>query len=226
MDAQGVEVLHVTNGDTVVVTVTHHLIFYLLPALQRLLHQHLGRESEGLLGQLIQFFLVVTETRAQTTQCIGSTQDDRIAQVLCSLTCLFDGLASLALDGLHANLVEFLHEELAVLRVDDGLHRRTQHLDAILLEHAALIQFHATVQCRLTTKGQQDAVRTFLLDDTLHEVRLHRQEIYLVGHTLRGLHRGNVRINQHRFDALFLQGFQGLATTIVKFAGLTNLQGA
>ena len=33
MDAQRVEVLHVTDGDTVVVAVAYHLVFNLLPAL-------------------------------------------------------------------------------------------------------------------------------------------------------------------------------------------------
>ncbi len=42
MDAQRVEVLHVTHGDAVVETVAHHLILYFLPALQALFHQHLG----------------------------------------------------------------------------------------------------------------------------------------------------------------------------------------
>ena len=41
MDAQRVEVLHITYGDTVVETVAYHLILYLLPAFQRLLYQHL-----------------------------------------------------------------------------------------------------------------------------------------------------------------------------------------
>ena len=44
MDSQWVEVLHVTNCDTVVVTVANYLIFNLLPALQALLYQYLWRE--------------------------------------------------------------------------------------------------------------------------------------------------------------------------------------
>ena len=34
MDAQGIEVLHVADGDTVVEAIAHHLVLYLLPALQ------------------------------------------------------------------------------------------------------------------------------------------------------------------------------------------------
>ena len=61
MDAQRVEVLHVTNGDAVVETVANHLVLYLLPALQALLNQHLRREGKGFLGQLVELFLIVAE---------------------------------------------------------------------------------------------------------------------------------------------------------------------
>ena len=125
MDAQRVEVLHVTHGDAVVVAVAHYLIFDFLPALQTLLHQHLRGERESLLGQFIEFLLIVTETRSETTQSVGSTQDDGIAQLGSGLTGLGDILASLTLDGLHTDLVEFLHEEFTVFRIHNGLHGRT-----------------------------------------------------------------------------------------------------
>jgi len=41
MDAERVEVLHVADRDAVVETVAHHLVLYLLPALERLLDQYL-----------------------------------------------------------------------------------------------------------------------------------------------------------------------------------------
>ena len=65
MNAQRIEILHITHGDAIVVTVTHHLVLYLLPTLQRLLHQHLRREGEGFFSQTVQLFLVVAEARPQ-----------------------------------------------------------------------------------------------------------------------------------------------------------------
>ena len=50
-----------------------------------------------------------------------------------SLLNFFNSRTGLALDGLHANLVEAFHKQVAVFGVDDGLHRRTQYLDAIFL---------------------------------------------------------------------------------------------
>jgi hypothetical protein len=44
MDSEWVEVLHVTDSDTVVIAVTHHLVLDLLPSLERLLYEDLRRE--------------------------------------------------------------------------------------------------------------------------------------------------------------------------------------
>ena len=154
---------------------------------------------------------------------------------MCCFLYFLDRRASLALDGLHANLVEPLHKQVAVFRVDNGLHRGSQNLYAVFLQYTVLVQFHATVQSRLSTKRQQNAVRPFFLDDALYELWRHRLEIHRVGHGLRGravrfvflrgLYRSDIRINQYRVDAFFLQSFQCLRTAVVEFSGLTNLQG-
>ena len=67
-----------------------------------------------------------------------------------------------------------------------------------------IVEFNTTVQSRLSTKGQHDAVGTFLFDNALNKVRSYRKEVYMVGHALRGLYRSNIRIDKNRFDAFFL----------------------
>ena len=226
VDAQRVEVLHVADGDAVVEAVAHHLVLHFLPAAEALLDEHLGREGEGLLDQHVQFLLVVAEARTQSAQGIGGTDDDRIAQLAGGATGVFGVLDGLALDGLHVDFVQFLHEEFAVFGVDDGLHGGAQHLHVVLLEHAFLVEGHAAVQCRLPAKGQHDAVRPLLLDDLLNEVGGDRQEVNLVGHTLRGLHGGDVGVDEDGLDALFLEGLECLRTGVVELAGLADLQRA
>ena len=134
-------------------------------------------------------------------------------------------VARLALDGLNTNLVETLHKEVTVFGVDDSLHRCTQHLDTIFLQHTLLIEFHTAVQGCLSAKTQEDAVRPFLLDDALHELRCHRLEIHRIGHILRGLYCGDVGVDEHRVNAFFLQRLQSLCSAIVKLASLSYLQG-
>ena len=91
---------------------------------------------------------------------------------------------------------------LTVFGIHDGLYRRTQHLDVVLLEYTTLIKFHTAVQSRLTAEGQQNAVRTFFGNHLLNEVRLNRQEVDFIGYAFRRLHRSDVGIDKHRTDAL------------------------
>ena len=126
------------------------------------------------------------------------------------MTCLFDGLTSLTLDGLHINLIESLHKELTVFRIHNSLHRSTQYLDIVFLQYTTLIEFNTTIQCSLSAKGQQDTVRTFFLYDTFYKKRLDWQEIDLVGNTLRSLHGSDIRIDEHRLHTLLTQRLQCL----------------
>ncbi len=226
VDAQGVEVLHAADGYAIVVAVAHHLKLNLLPALQALLYQDLRREGEGLLCQAVQLLLIVAEARTEAAQGEGCTNDDGIAQLLGSLASRLYVLAGLALDGVDVYLVEPLHKEFAVFRIDDGLDGSAQHLHSILLQYALLEERDAAVERRLSAKGEQDALRALLLDDALHEIGGYGQEIDVVGNALAGLDRGDVGVDEYGLDALFLEGFQGLRTAVVEFACLAYLQGS
>ena len=226
VDAQGVEVFHVADRDTVVETVAHHFILHFFPALEALFHQHLRREGKGLFGQHIQFSLVVAEAGAQTAQSIGGTEDDGIAQRGGSAAGVGDVGASLALDGLDIDLIEALYEELAVFGVHDGLNGRTEDGHAIFLKDAFLMEGHTAVEGGLTTEGQHDALRAFAFDDLLDAEGGDGQEIDTVGHALGSLYRSDIGVDEHGFNAFFLEGFQGLRPRIVKLAGFANLEGA
>ena len=210
MDAERVEVLHVADGDAVVKPVAHHLVFYLLPSLEALLDEHLRREREGFLADALKLVVVVGKAGAESAQGIGCAHDDGVAEVLGGFHGLGHILAGLALDGLDLNLIELLDEALAVLGVHDGFDGGAEHLDIVFLQYAALLELDAAVERGLSAEAQQDAVGAFLGDDALDEVRLHGEEINLVGHALRGLHGGDIGVDEHRLDALLTQGFQGL----------------
>ena len=81
VDAQRVEILHVADGDAVVIAVAHHLVLNLLPAAQGLLDQHLRGEGEGLAGDGLELLLVFAESGAQAAQRVGGAQDDRVADL-------------------------------------------------------------------------------------------------------------------------------------------------
>ena len=56
------------------------------------------------------------------------------------------------LDGLYSYFIEFLHEEIPVLGIHNGLDRCTEHLDGIFLENAILIELDSAVQGRLAAE--------------------------------------------------------------------------
>ena len=53
VDTEGVEVLHITDRDAVIIAVTHDLVLDFLPSLEALLYEHLWGEGKGLATQLI-----------------------------------------------------------------------------------------------------------------------------------------------------------------------------
>jgi hypothetical protein len=77
--AERVKVLHVAADDRVVGGVADDLVLDLLPALERLLNQDLGREGERLGRQVAELLLVVGKTRAETAEREGRAKDNRVA---------------------------------------------------------------------------------------------------------------------------------------------------
>ena len=223
VDAQRVEVLHVTDRDAVVEAVAHHLVFHFLPALQTLLHQDLRREGEGFFRQHIQLLFVVAEAGTQATEGIRRADNHRIAQFGSSPARIGNILDRLALNRLHLYLVELLDKQLAVFRIHDGLHRCAQYPDVVFLQDTALVERHAAVQRRLPAERQQDTVGTFLGDYFFHEERGNGQEVNRIRHTFGGLHGRDVRVDKDRLDAFLPNRLQRLRAGIVELAGLAYL---
>ena len=226
MDAERVEILHVADGDPVAVAVADGLIFNFFPSLQALFDEHLRGEGKGLFGELDELLSVVAEAGAETAEGIGRADDHGVADLLRRSRRFPDGGAGRAPDGLDPDLVQLLHEELAVLRGDDGLDRRAEDPDAVLFQDAGPVQGDAAVERRLAAEREQDAVRPLLLDDLLDEIRGNRQEIHLVRDTLARLDGGDVRVHKHGRDPLLPQGLEGLRPGVVEFSRLPDFQGA
>ncbi|CDB81702.1 uncharacterized protein BN507_01766 [Bacteroides clarus CAG:160] len=224
MDAQRVEVLHIADRYAVVETVAYHLILHFFPAAQGFLHQYLRREGESLFHQHIQFFLIVAEARPQSAQRIGCTHYHRITQFRSGATGIFGILHSLALNGFYIDFIQLPDEYLTVFRIYDSLHGSTEHLYTVLLKNPLLVKLHAAVQRRLSAKSEHNAVGALFLDNFLHEIRGNGQEVNLVGHTFRGLHRSDVRVYKYGMDTFFFQCLERLRAGIVKLSRLTDFQ--
>ena len=228
MYADGVDVLHVADGDGGVGRVAHDLVLYLLVAADALFHQHLvdGRDGEGVLGELAQLRLVVGEAAAGAAEGEGRAQHDGVAYVLRRLYAALYGLRRLAgQHGLAQALAELL-ELLAVLGELDALDLRAQDLDAALVQHAEPLELHREVEARLAAYAGDYGVRALVADyarDVLGGQRLH---IHLVGDRGVGHYGGGVGVCEHDLIALLAQGEAGLGAGVVEFGGLAYDDGA
>ena len=98
-------------------------------------------------------------------------------------------------------------------------------MNAVFLQNARAIEFYTTVESRLPTKGEKDAIGTLFGDDTLDEIGRNRLEINLVGNTFGGLHGSDIGVDEHCGNSLFAKGFECLRTRIIELARLTDFQG-
>ena len=197
MDTQRVEVFHACHCKAVVVCITDYLELNFFPTFQRLFYQNLFRESEGAFSQFQELFLILTDTAAQTTQCVSRSNHNREANAFSSRNSIFHALYSLADRSLHLDLVQFLHEEVTVFRIHDSFYRSTQYAYTIFIQDTTCVQLSTAVQGSLTTESQQDTIRLFLLDDFFYEISSYRQEINLICDTFRSLDSRNVRVYQY-----------------------------
>ena len=226
MYAERVKILHRCDGEAVVVGVAYDLKLYLLPSLQALLDEHLWRECESRLGNLLELSLCLADTRAESAERVSRAYHYRISNLPCSLDSVVERLTRLRYRHLEVDLVELLHEEVAVLGVHDGLDTRTEHPHPILLEHSRLEKLCANIETCLSAPCQHDAVGALLLDNLSNKKGIDWQEINLVSNTLRGLDSSHVRIDEYGTDALLAERFQRLRARVVKFTCLSYLQGA
>lgn len=223
VDAQGVEVLHVANRNAVVIRITNDLIFDLLPALQGLLNQNLGRECKRSGSHVSQLLLVVGETGSKTTERIRSADDNGIPNLLGSIESLIDGVDGDRLGDGDVNLLKGLCEEISVFaelqRPDAG----AKNLDAVLLEQAELLHLHTEVEGGLAAEGEEDTIGLLPLDHVLNVLGRHGEIVDLVGEDVVRLDGGDIGVDEHRGNASLLEGLESLGSYAHPFSSVLNL---
>jgi len=132
-------------------------------------------------------------------------------------------LAGPASGSSDVDLGQALDEERSVFRIANRLDRCTEHVNAVLLEHTAVVKGEAAVQCGLTSEREHDRIDLFLDDDSLDELRCHRHQVDSIGKLGAGLDRRYVGVYQNGLDPLFLERLDRLRPGVVELAGLTDL---
>ena len=228
MDADGVEVLHVADGDHVALGVTHDLVLDLFPAGDALFHQDLvnGGKTQAVGGDLVQFFAVLADAAAGAAHGKGRAHDDGIADDLGKIQRVVKVLYDLGRDDGLMQLFHRVLEQLTVLGAVDGIGPAGQQAHAAAVQKAVAGQFHAEVQAHLAAQVGQDGIGLFLLDDALDDLSGQGFDIDMIGNVGVGHNGSGVRVDQHGLDALGFQGTAGLGAGVVKLGCLADDDGA
>ncbi|MPM28721.1 hypothetical protein SDC9_75249 [bioreactor metagenome] len=224
-----VEVLDRADHHHVVGVVTHHLELVLLPAHDRLLDQHLGGGAgvQAGAGDPVQVVLVVRETGAEAAHREGGADDHRVGQFRGGGHALVHGVADpgagdLGLRAGHLEGLDDLLELLAVLAAQDRLDRGADQFDAVLLQHAVVVQRDGGVERGLAAQGRQQGVGALLGDDLLDELGGDRLQVGRVGELRVGHDRRRVGVHQDHPVALLAQHPARLGAGVVELTGLAD----
>ena len=224
VDADGIEVFHVADGDGRVVRVAHHLIFNFFVALDALFHQHLvdRRERQGVFHLFRQLLRRVGKAAARAAERKGRAQDDRIADLRRRGKGLFHAVGDMGGDDRLTDALTELLEKLTILGALDAPRVRAEQLNAALIQNPLLPKLHGEVQPRLPADAGDDGIRPLEAADPGkigHGQRLH---IDLVGDAGIGHDGGGIGIGQNNLIALLPQSQAGLRARVVKFRSLAD----
>ena len=228
MDAHGVHVFHVADGDGGVVFVAHHFIFNFLVALDTLFHQHLTDrgEFEGVFHNGAQLLVVAGKAAARAAERESRAQNHRVADVVRGGKPFFDGVDD---DGRQHRLAQFLAEllkQLAILGAFDGGAARAQQFHLALAQYALLFKLHGQIQPRLAADAGHNGVRALVAEDFGQVLQLQRLHIHLVGNGRVRHDGGGVGVDEDHLVAFLLQRQAGLRARVVELRGLADDDGA
>ena len=138
---------------------------------------------------------------------------------------LLQGVGEAAARQVDADPLHGLLEQLAVLRLADGLAVRADHPHAVSVEDALLRELDGDVQARLPAEGGQERVGSLRLDDLLQHG--HRDGLDVGGVRHLGVRHdgGGIGVDQDDAHALLPQGLARLGPGIVELARLADDDG-
>ena len=222
--AHRVDVLDRADDDHVVAAVAHQLELVLLPAEHRLLDEdgvHRG-VGQAVGGHPAEHRLVGGDARAEAAHGEAGPDDDRVADLLGGGQRLLDGAADRRARGVGADRPDDVLEDLPVLAAVDRVDVGADELDAVLLQHAVLVQADGDVERGLPAEGGQQRVGALLGDDLLDELRRQRLDVGGVGDLGVGHDRRRVAVDQADPQPLGAQHAAGLGAGVVELGGLAD----
>ena len=224
MHAHGIEILHAAYGDNVARPVAHNFKFDFLPAVDVTFHQHLcnRRKQKTCRRDFPQFFFVLSDAAAAASQRKRRPDNDRIPDAPGGFCGLFDRTGNFRRNHGLPELLHRLTEKLSVLRTVDCFGRSAEEPHTHFFKKALFCKLHGKRQAGLSAQSHQQAVGTFLLDNTAQTRQSQRLKIDLIGQCAVCHDCGRIGVCQHDVDARLFQNAAGLRTRVVKLRRLSD----
>ena len=224
VNADRVNVFHITYGDAVSCTVAHYFILDFFPSGDAALYQNLANtgETQTVGKNLDQLLLIISDTAAASAQSVSRTKYNRIADLIGEFN---TGLHIMYHQRCRYRLTDFFHrilEFLTVLCFLDRLRGGSDQADIVLTQESAFFQFHRQVQSRLSSQSRKYAVRLFLDDQLLHNLYGQRLNVNTVCDILVRHNGRRIGVQKHNLDAFLFQGTAGLCSCVVKLCSLSD----
>ena len=122
MDAERVEILHRSDGETPVTGIADDFDFNFLPSLEAFLYKYLRRKGKRAFGYLAEGLFVRTDTRAKACRSLGRTYHDREAYASGSIKGSVHRLDGLRNRSLQVYLAEFLYKKVPVFSIHNSFY--------------------------------------------------------------------------------------------------------
>ncbi|MNI19857.1 hypothetical protein D3C73_733040 [compost metagenome] len=224
MYAYRVEVFHITYHDTVIVGITHNLIFDFLHTGDASFNQALSDWAVTNTRSYCFFklFFCVADTAASSTKCISRANDDWEADFFGKLHRFWNRCYN---DTIWYRLLKFSHqvsEKIAIFCFLNSRQLSAQQFHILALKHACSCKLNSHVQSSLSTKCRQQTIRTLLTNNLRNKLKCNRFDIYFISHVRIGHNRGWVTVDQNNFHAFFFQSLARLCSSVVELRSLTD----
>ena len=224
MHAHRVKVLHVADRNARVLGVAHDLVLDLLPAQQRLLHQHLPDRtgSQAFLDHGLQLDRGARHSATCSPEGVGGSDHLRKAYVGRELLRLLNRHHRSTRGDRLSDAQEQLLECFTVLGGPDGIERCAQNAHRMAVEYAGISHPDGQVEPGLSAQGGEESVGPLTLDNGLERLQREWLDIDPVGHALVGHDGRRVRVDQDRAHALLAERLACLGAGVVELRRLPD----
>ncbi len=238
MHAHGVKVFNGADDDDVVGEVAHDLELEFFPAEHAFFNEALvhGREVEAAGEDLHHLFAVVGDAAAGAAKGEAGTDENRKAELAGEVETVAQVVYERGTRNLKADADHCVFEEQAVFGFFDGFELGANELDVVALENAGVGQIDGKIESGLAADGGKESELAmarvgrehlgFDANDLFDVVVGERLDVGAVGQLGIGHDGGRVRVDEHDFVALLLEGLAGLRAGVVELGRLADDDGA